>query len=456
MAGEIAAEWIKIPDGNGGFNKVWVRDSTARRSIAQIQTEISDLSAADVGAIPSSEKGAVSGVAELDASGKVPSSQLPSYVDDVLEYSSSASFPATGEAGKIYVDLGTNLTYRWSGSAYVEISPSLALGTTSSTAFRGDHGDAAYQHAVTNKGSAFSSGLYKITTNAEGHVTGATAVAKSDITSLGIPGSVPSKTSDLTNDSGFLTSVPVESVNGQTGVVALTASDVGAIPSGTTIPTKTSDLTNDSGFITSAVVPTKTSDLTNDSGYITGYTETDPTVPSWAKASSKPTYTASEVGALPSSTVIPSKTSDLTNDSGFITGYTETDPTVPAWAKAASKPSYTASEVGALPSNTVIPSKTSDLTNDSGFVTLNMFGVPTAIPASANLNNYTTPGHYSADTSAIAKTLTNAPTTGNFTLFVYYRTTTLLNQLAITSSKQIYTRGQSSSGWGSWSTITGS
>ena len=67
-------------------------------------------------------------------------------------------------------------------------------------------------------------------------------------------------------------------------------------------------------------VPRKVSDLTNDAGYITGYTETDPTVPSWAKASSKPTYTASEVGALPSSTSIPSKVSDLTNDSGFING----------------------------------------------------------------------------------------------------------------------------------------
>lgn len=65
-------------------------------------------------------------------------------------------------------------------------------------------------------------------------------------------------------------------------------------------------------------IPKYTSDLTNDSGYITGYTETDPTVPAWAKASTKPTYTASEVGALPSSTVIPSKTSDLINDSGFI------------------------------------------------------------------------------------------------------------------------------------------
>lgn len=65
-------------------------------------------------------------------------------------------------------------------------------------------------------------------------------------------------------------------------------------------------------------VPTNVSDFVNDAGYITGYTETDPTVPSWAKQASKPTYTASEVGALPSSTAIPSATSDLTNDSGFL------------------------------------------------------------------------------------------------------------------------------------------
>lgn len=66
--------------------------------------------------------------------------------------------------------------------------------------------------------------------------------------------------------------------------------------------------------------PTNVSTFTNDVGYLTSYTETDPTVPSWAKQRTKPTYTASEVGALSSSTVIPSKTSDLTNDSGFVTG----------------------------------------------------------------------------------------------------------------------------------------
>ena len=133
-------------------------------------------------------KGVNNGVAELDSAGKVPASQLPAYVDDVLEYDKQSSFPTTGETGKIYVAQDTNKTYRWSGTAYVEISPSLALGETSSTAYRGDRGKAAYDHALA-KGSAFASGLYKITTNSEGHVTAATAVAKADITGLGIPGS---------------------------------------------------------------------------------------------------------------------------------------------------------------------------------------------------------------------------------------------------------------------------
>lgn len=113
------------------------------------------------------------------------------------------------------------------------------------------------------------------------------------------------------------------------------------------------------------VIPTKTSDLTNDSGYLTSYTETDPTVPDWAKASTKPKYTADEVGALPNTTVIPTKTSDLANDSGYITSYTETDPTVPDWAKASTKPTYTAAEVGALADTVAVPSALSDLTEDS-------------------------------------------------------------------------------------------
>lgn len=105
--------------------------------------------ATDVGAIPAGQKGAAGGVAELDSTGRVPSTQLPSYVDDVAEYASLSNFPQTGEDGKIYIAEDTNLTYRWSGSQYVEISPSLALGETSSTAYRGDRGKTAYDHSQT-------------------------------------------------------------------------------------------------------------------------------------------------------------------------------------------------------------------------------------------------------------------------------------------------------------------
>lgn len=69
-------------------------------------------------------KGSANGYASLDGSGKVPSTQLPSYVDDVEEYGSQAAFPTTGETGKIYVDTGSNKTYRWSGTQYIEISAS--------------------------------------------------------------------------------------------------------------------------------------------------------------------------------------------------------------------------------------------------------------------------------------------------------------------------------------------
>ena len=79
-----------------------------------------------------SQKGIANGYASLDASGQVPSTQLPSYVDDVLEYASFVNFPATGVSGKIYVTTDTNKTYRWSGSIYIEISAS--PGSTDSVA----------------------------------------------------------------------------------------------------------------------------------------------------------------------------------------------------------------------------------------------------------------------------------------------------------------------------------
>lgn len=176
----------------------------------------------------SGQKGVAGGFASLDGTGKVPAAQLPSYVDDVLEgYMSGGKFYSDEgkknevplESGKIYVDLTTNKTYRYSGTQLTEISASLALGETASTAFAGDKGKVAYDHSQaahakadatkTAKSSVngnilvddsevevykhashtkASSGLYKVTVDNEGHVSGTAAVTKEDITKLGIPG----------------------------------------------------------------------------------------------------------------------------------------------------------------------------------------------------------------------------------------------------------------------------
>lgn len=118
-----------------GAEQIW--DTTRSKMQDVINAELYAKSA-DI----KNQKGQPNGIAELDSSGKVPSSQLPSYVDDVLEYDNKSAFPRTGESGKIYVAKDTNLTYRWSGSDYREISQSLALGETGSTAYAGDKGKA--------------------------------------------------------------------------------------------------------------------------------------------------------------------------------------------------------------------------------------------------------------------------------------------------------------------------
>lgn len=207
----------------------------------------------EVGAIPVTEKGSAGGVAELDSNGMVPSAQLPSYVDDVLEYASLSVFPVTGESGKIYVALDTNRTYRWSGSAYVEISESLALGETSSTAYRGDRGKTAYDHSQVTSGNPHQ------VTAAEvglGNVDNVQQYSALNPPPLPTPADIgAAEAQDLTdhvNDTanphgvtaaqvglGNVDNVqqysasnpppyPVTSVNGSTGAVTLDASDVGA------------------------------------------------------------------------------------------------------------------------------------------------------------------------------------------------------------------------------------
>lgn len=195
MAGELAAEWIKIPDGNGNLQKVWVRDSTARRDIAQLQTDVSGKADA---ATTLAGYGITDAYTKTQVDGMIPS--VPS------AYTSNPEMDGTASPG--------------SSAAWA----------------RGDH---VHPHDST----------------------------KADVSAI------PTKTSDLTNDSGFITSAPVQSVNGQTGAVTINA------------PTKTSDLTNDSGFITASAVPNPSSaapamDGTAAAGASTDYSRADHVHPS--------------------------------------------------------------------------------------------------------------------------------------------------------------------------------
>lgn len=151
--------------------------------------------------------------------GKVPSSQLPSYVDDVIEFPSLLDFPEIGESGKIYIDVSTNSCYRWSGSIYIEIQSPIELD----------------EYPIQNSENAVQSG--------------------------GVYSALQEK-QDIIPD---LSEIRQGAAAGATALQS--------------------------------------------------FTETDPTVPSWAKAPTKPTYTASEVGALPNDTVIPDDLSDLNDDS---------------------------------------------------------------------------------------------------------------------------------------------
>lgn len=135
--------------------------------------------------IPKTEKGSANGVAELDNSGKVPSSQLPSYIDDVVDVVGFVSsnptqsmlvgqiyynttnrrlFKAISQTqgieedpaqDKIYVKVDDNTTWRWSGTTLVQLNSGLVLGETSTTAYRGDKGKEAYDHSV-NMGNALT------------------------------------------------------------------------------------------------------------------------------------------------------------------------------------------------------------------------------------------------------------------------------------------------------------
>lgn len=150
----LGIEGPSVGDGNINnladiinFLSTFGEDDTLKNCLDNIKKQIRDLE---------NTKGKPNGIAPLGSDAKISSVYLPSYVDDVLEYTSVSKFPAVGETGKIYVALDTDLTYRWSGTTYVEISKSIALGETSTTAYPGDKGkknadDIAAQKVILDK-----------------------------------------------------------------------------------------------------------------------------------------------------------------------------------------------------------------------------------------------------------------------------------------------------------------
>jgi hypothetical protein len=222
--------------------------------------------ASEVGAIATTAKGSASGVAELDANGKVPSSQLPSYVDDIVEgyykesdgkfyKESTYTTEITGESGKIYLSLDTEIPYRWSGSAFVAIPWGLALGETSTTAYRGDRGKTAYdfsQDPYTSNpaedGTASAGSSTKWAKGDHVHPHDSTKVDK--VTGKGL------STNDFTD--ALKTKLDGITVNNATLTIQ---------KNGTTVKTFTANASTD--VTADITVPTKVSELTNDSGYTT-------------------------------------------------------------------------------------------------------------------------------------------------------------------------------------------
>lgn len=200
--------------------------------------------------------------------------------------------------------------------------------------------------------------------------TFATVATSGDYGDLLNTPTIPTKVSDLTNDSGFINSVAWNDVSSKPSFATVaTSGDYDDLLNKPSIPANISDLINDSGFITGVAwddvsskptIPSKVSDLTNDSGFITGV--------AWNDVTSKPTFatvaTSGSYTDLLDTPTIPTNISDLTNDSGFITGI--------AWDNVSSKPTFatvaTSGSYVDLSNKPTIPTKVSDLTNDSGFL----------------------------------------------------------------------------------------
>ena len=173
---------------------------------------------------------------------------------------------------------------------------------------------------------------------------------------------VPTKTSELQNDSGFITSSALPTVNDATLTIQKNGSTVQTFTANSSsnktanieVPTKTSELQNDSGFITSSALPTV------NNGTLTIQ----------KNGSTVQTFTANSSSNKTANIEVPTKTSDLQNDSGFITSASVGDGTITIQKNGSTVDSFTVNQSSNKTVNIAVPTKTSDITNDSGFITL--------------------------------------------------------------------------------------
>ena len=311
---------------NSTTGEVAVKDNSHNHTIENITNLQETLnSKLDV-----SLKGIYGGLATLDENGKVPTYQLPSYVSDVFEFTDIGRFPTTGESDTIYIAKDTNKTYRWSGTDYVEISASLALGETSSTAFPGDKGSVAYTHAVsqhltggsvenaslTPKGTVSSN--FSGTASSHKHTfTGTKANLEATITSKG-------------NVSSTFTGTPVTSgVPSKAATVASASHTHSFTPSGTVSqPTfsgsagTTNAHTNSGTYVSTVAASDHTHTISSISGTISKPSFTGTAVSSGIPSATTDVNSITGVGTLPSlSAEVKNKCLEFTFSAGALPSY---------------------------------------------------------------------------------------------------------------------------------------